>query len=119
MGGARRDQDRPGPARLVHRSGDRAPLRSWPLQLPDRPWFGESERWRRTSAALLERELVRNTFPSGIGRELAADYQVFVAELAFLAAAEAEASGHLLSTVTWERSAALVDSAAALVDERS
>ena len=29
------------------------------------PWFPESERWRRTSAALLERELVHNTFPSG------------------------------------------------------
>ena len=43
----------------------------------------------------------------------------FVAELGFLAAVEAEASGHPLSTVTWERLAALVDSAAALVDERS
>ena len=83
------------------------------------PWFPESERWRRTSAALLERELVHNTFPSGIGRELAADYQTFVAELGFLAAVEAEASGHPVSTVTWERLTALVDSAAALVDERS
>jgi heparinase II/III-like protein len=83
------------------------------------PWFGESERWRRTSAALLERELVHNTFPSGIGRELAADYQTFVAELGLLAAAEAGASGHPVSAVTWERLTALVDSAAALVDERS
>src|SRR6185437_5414927 len=83
------------------------------------PWFGESERWRRTSAALLERELIHNTFPSGIGRELAADYQTFVAELGFLAAVEAGASGHPVSTVTWERLTALVDSAAALVDERS
>ena len=83
------------------------------------PWFPESGRWRRTSAALLERELIHNTFPSGIGRELAADYQTFVAELGFLAAVEAEASGHPVSTVTWERLTALVDSAAALVDERS
>jgi hypothetical protein len=82
-------------------------------------WFGESERWRRTSAALLERELVHNTFPSGIGRELAADYQTFVAELGFLAAVEAGASGHPVGPVTWERLTALVDSAAALVDERS
>ena len=29
------------------------------------PWFPESERWRRKSARLLERELLRNTFPSG------------------------------------------------------
>ncbi len=82
------------------------------------PWFPESERWRRKSALLLERELLRNTFPSGIGRELASDYQCFVAELGFLAAIEAEVSGYPLSTVTWERLCAMADSAAALVDER-
>ena len=82
------------------------------------PWFPESERWRRKSARLLERELIRNTFPSGIGRELASDYQCFVAELGFLAAVEAEASGHPLSHGTWERLCAMADSAAALVDER-
>jgi hypothetical protein len=82
------------------------------------PWFAESERWRRRSARLLERELVRNTFPSGIGRELASDYQCFVAELGFLAAAEAGACGHPLADVVWERLCAMADSAAALVDEK-
>ena len=82
------------------------------------PWFAESERWRRRSALLLERELIRNTFPSGIGRELASDYQCFVAELGFIAAVEAEASGHPLSPVTWTRLCAMADSAAALLDER-
>jgi Heparinase II/III-like protein/Heparinase II/III N-terminus len=81
------------------------------------PWFRESERWRRKSALLLERELVRNTFPSGIGRELASDYQCFVAELGFVAAVEAEASGHPLSPATWAWLAAMADSAAALVDQ--
>jgi hypothetical protein len=82
------------------------------------PWFGESGRWRRKSALLLERELIRNTFPSGIGRELASDYQCFVAELGFVAAVEAGASGHPLSLATWTRLCAMADSAAALVDER-
>lgn len=82
------------------------------------PWFAESERWRRRSERLLERELVRNTFPSGIGRELASDYQCFIAELGFLAAAEAEACGHPLTDVVWERLCAMADSAAALVDEK-
>ena len=82
------------------------------------PWFGESERWRRTSAALLERELLRNTFPSGIGRELASDYQSFVAELGLLAAVEAGAAGHPVSAAVWQRLCAMTDSAAALVDER-
>ena len=82
------------------------------------PWFPESERWRRKSARLLERELIRNTFPSGIGRELASDYQCFVAELGFLAAVEAEVSGHPLSPGAWQRLCAMADSAAALVDAR-
>jgi Heparinase II/III-like protein/Heparinase II/III N-terminus len=82
------------------------------------PWFPESERWRRKSALLLERELIRSTFPSGVGREPASDYQFFIAELGFVAAAEAEASGHPLSSATWERLCAMADSAAALVDER-
>ena len=61
------------------------------------PWFGRSGRWRRQSARLLERELFRNTFPSGIDRELATDYQCFVAELGLLAAVEADAAGHPVS----------------------
>jgi hypothetical protein len=82
------------------------------------PWFPESERWRQKAAGLLERELIRNTFPSGIGRELASEYQCFVAELGLLAAVEAGASGHPLSAATWQRLCAMVDSAAALADER-
>ena len=82
------------------------------------PWFSDSDRWRRKSARLLERELIRNTFASGIGRELASDYHRFVAELGFLAAVEAEVGGHPLSPGTWERLCAMADGAAALVDER-
>jgi hypothetical protein len=82
------------------------------------PWFRESERWRRKSARLLERELIHNTFPSGIDRELASDYQCFVGELGFVAAVEAGASGHPLSPVTWDRLCAVADSAAAMLDER-
>jgi len=82
------------------------------------PWFRQSPRWRRNSAELLESKLARNIFPSGIGRELASDYHCFVAELGFLAAVEAQASGHPLSGATWQRLCAMADSAAALVDER-
>jgi len=82
------------------------------------PWFAESDRWRRKSARLLEDELLRNTFPSGIGRELATDYQCFVAELGLLAAVEAEAANHPLSEATWQRLCAMIDSGAALLDER-
>ena len=82
------------------------------------PWFGESEHWRRKSGHLLERELLNNTFPSGIGRELASGYQYFVAELGLLAAVEAEAKGCPLSSAAWGGLCAVVDSGAALPDER-
>lgn len=82
------------------------------------PWFPASARWRRASARLLERELLRNTFPSGIGRELASDYQPFVAELGILAAVEAAAAGCPLGDTAWQRLCAMVDSGAALLDER-
>jgi len=82
------------------------------------PWFGESNRWRQASTRLLERELSRNTFPSGIGRELASGYQCFVAELGLLAAIEADAGGCPLSSAAWQRLCAMVDSGAALLDER-
>jgi hypothetical protein len=82
------------------------------------PWFAKSSRWRRASARLLERELLRNTFPSGINRELASDYHCFVAELGFVAAVEAEVNGHPLSLEAWQRLGAMADSAAALLDQR-
>ena len=82
------------------------------------PWFRESKRWQRKSALLLERELIGNTVPSGIGRELASSYQCFIVELGFIAAVEAQASGHPLRSATWARLCALADGVAALVDER-
>jgi Heparinase II/III-like protein/Heparinase II/III N-terminus len=82
------------------------------------PWFGESDRWRRKSARLLEDELIRNTFSSGVGRELATDYHHFVAELGLLAAVEAEAADCPLSATTWQRLCAMVDCGAALCDEQ-
>jgi hypothetical protein len=83
------------------------------------PWFSRSAAWRRRAAAVLETELVRNTFPSGINRELATDYQCFVALLGILAAVEAHAVGQPVSDVTWERLCAITDSGVALLDAAS
>jgi hypothetical protein len=82
------------------------------------PWFVESARWRARSASLLERELARNTFPSGVNRELASDYHGFVAELGFFAAVEAQAAGVPLSPDSRRLLCAMTDAMAALVDER-
>ncbi|MGH3300298.1 MAG: alginate lyase family protein [Streptosporangiaceae bacterium] len=82
------------------------------------PWFPASKRWHEASARLLERELLRNTFPSGIGRELASDYQGFAAEVALFAAVETALSGRPLSDEAWRRLCAMFDSGAALLDEQ-
>jgi Heparinase II/III-like protein/Heparinase II/III N-terminus len=82
------------------------------------PWFARSGGWRQAAARLLERELIRNTFPSGIGRELASDYQCFVAELGVLASVESAAAGYPLDERVWRRLCAMLDSGAALLDER-
>ena len=81
------------------------------------PWFAQSDQWRANSAALLERELRQNTFPSGINREQASDYQGFVAELGMLAAVEADMSGHPLTDDTWQLLSRTVDASAALLDQ--
>ncbi len=82
------------------------------------PWFAETPRWRRSAMEVLERELERNTFPTGVNRELATEYHRFVAELGLVAAVEADRAGHPLTPTTWARLGRMVDVAAAVTDQR-
>lgn len=82
------------------------------------PWFPESEGWRERAASILRREIGRQTFASGLNRELATDYHAFVFELCAAAALEGEASGHSLGGEVWEWLRRMADAAAAIVDER-
>jgi hypothetical protein len=79
-------------------------------------WFAESDRWRDEAAQVLEEELRRNTFPSGVNREMAFDYHGFVLELAVVAAVEAEWAGRPLSDELWALLARMFDVVAATVD---
>jgi hypothetical protein len=81
-------------------------------------WFEESERWANEARDLLEDELSKNTFPSGVNRELAFDYHGFVAELGLIAAVEADRAGRPLTGKTWELLGRMLDVIAATVDER-
>ena len=83
------------------------------------PWFAESDRWRVDAGRLLERELRRNTFASGLNRELAFDYHGLVTELGLLGVLEAAASGHLLSTESWQGVCRMLDAVAAVLDDGS
>jgi len=81
------------------------------------PWFAESDGWRERAASILRREIGRQTFASGLNRELATDYHAFVFELCAAAALEGEASGHPLGDEVWEWLRRMADAAAAIVDE--
>lgn len=80
------------------------------------PWFSESARWRVGAARLLDEQLRRNTFPSGVNRELATEYHGLVLELGLAAAIEADAAGHPVPESTWLVLLRMVDALAAVVD---
>ncbi len=81
-------------------------------------WFPESRRWADQAAAVLEDELAKNTFPSGVNREMASDYHGFVAELGLVAAVEADRAARPLSEDTWQLLGRMLDVVAATVDVR-
>ena len=82
------------------------------------PWYARTPQWRRSAAALMERELAANTFDDGLNRELATDYHRFVLELGLVAAVEADACGQPLSPATWGRLTRMLDAGAAILDTR-
>jgi hypothetical protein len=80
------------------------------------PCFKESSLWRDHSANILRREVVSQTFPSGLNRELATDYHGLVLELYLAATVEGEKSGYSLGPIVWERIRAMADALAAVMD---
>jgi hypothetical protein len=79
-------------------------------------WFEESEEWANRASHLLATELVNNTFPSGVNREMAFDYHGFVAELGLLAAGEADRAGRPVPSSTWATLCRMLDVVASVVD---
>ncbi|MEX2382386.1 MAG: alginate lyase family protein [Opitutales bacterium] len=57
------------------------------------PIFNRSTRWHSLSRHLLEREIIRQTFPSGINREMAFSYHLFTLEFLLLTLLEAKSHG--------------------------
>ncbi|MGH3977151.1 MAG: alginate lyase family protein, partial [Pseudonocardiaceae bacterium] len=81
-------------------------------------WFHESDRWRQDAMHLLDAQLQRNTFPSGLNRELATEYHGLVLELGLAAAGEADAAGHPMPDSTWSVLLRMSDALAAVVDTK-
>jgi hypothetical protein len=82
------------------------------------PYFPETPAWRENAAAVLRREACVQTFESGLNRELASSYHVFVLELLLAAAVEGEAARHELGAEVWQRICAMIDALAATLDVR-
>jgi hypothetical protein len=79
-------------------------------------WFDESPKWAAGAAAVLQEELEKNTFPTGVNREMAFEYHGFVAELGIVAAVEADLAGRPLSDSCWQLLHRMVEVVAATVD---
>ncbi len=80
------------------------------------PWFPESPRWQAAALRMLDEQLQRNTFDSGLNRELATEYHGLVLELGLAAAAEAAAAGVAVPESTWLVLLRMTDALAAIVD---
>jgi heparinase II/III-like protein len=80
------------------------------------PWFAESPRWRAAAMRALDEHLHRNTFGSGLNRELATEYHGLVLELGLAAAVEADAAGTPVPDSTWLVLMRMTDALASVVD---
>ena len=67
------------------------------------PFFDESSHWESVARQGLEKEVKRQTFPSGLNREMAFSYHIYSSELFLLAVLEAKRSGVPFSSdcVNW------------------
>ena len=81
-------------------------------------WFPSSARWRADALRSLERQLRRNTFDSGLNRELATEYHGLVLELGLAAVAEADAAGVPVPASIRLVLLRMTDALAAVVDDR-
>ncbi|MCT2585742.1 alginate lyase family protein [Actinophytocola gossypii] len=81
-------------------------------------WFPESGTWGPEALRVLDEQLRRNTFGSGLNRELATEYHGLVLELGLAAALEAHAGGIAVPDSTWLVLLRMCDALAAVVDVR-
>jgi hypothetical protein len=81
-------------------------------------WFPESPSWRSAALRQFDEHLHRNTFASGLNRELATEYHGLVLELGLAAAVEADAAGVRVPDTTWLVLMRMCDTLAAIVDVR-
>ncbi len=75
-----------------------------------------SEGWRRESREILCREILRQSFPDGGGREQALGYQLFVLQFLLLAGLVARRAGGDMPAAYWERLERMLEFLAVLAE---
>jgi hypothetical protein len=66
------------------------------------PYFKKSNTWIKYSKKVLEKEIIRQSFPLGINREMAFGYQIFVYEFLLLSYLESKECNNLFSEIFTE-----------------
>ncbi len=80
------------------------------------PVFPESPSWQALARRILEEEIVRQTFPSGLNREQAFGYHLFVTEFFLLALYEAQRAGTPFSAAYRSMLKRMIENIALLAD---
>ena len=80
------------------------------------PFFRDAYRWRGMSRKAIERELVRQTFPSGLNREMAFSYHIFTLEFFLLCLVENARGAEDFSDAFQRQVRAMVEAMHALTD---
>ncbi|MBN1122459.1 MAG: alginate lyase family protein [Anaerolineae bacterium] len=80
------------------------------------PIYDRSRHWRDLAQGVLEKEIVRQTFPSGLNREMAFSYHLFTLEFFLLALLEAQRAGQNFSKDYRDRLTKMLKAIPPLVD---
>jgi len=80
------------------------------------PIYDRSRRWRDLARNVLEKEIVRQTFPSGLNREMAFAYHIFTLEFFLLALLEARRAGQDFSEGYRDRLTKMLEAIPQLTD---
>ena len=80
------------------------------------PWFDKSKQWKKLSKRILEKEIQKQTFESGINKELAFSYHVFVLEFYLLSLFEANQACDSFSTKTEDLLRGMVEAIPQMTD---
>ncbi len=80
------------------------------------PYFPSSRQWQHMAKEILEEEILKQTFPSGLNREQAFEYHLFTTEFFLLSLLEGDRAGIVFSETYQERLRRMIEVLPLLAD---